>query len=202
MLSRRRKNNPVLLGEPGVGKTAIIEGLATRIVDGEVPPSLMHNRILALDLSLVVAGTKVPRPVRGTAQGHHHRTDHRRRRDHLHRRDPLVDRRRFAEGSLDAANILKPTLSRGEVQCIGATTPTRLPQVHREGPRTGRRFQPINIKPPTESETFEILTGVKERYERFHGVRFDDEAIRAAVYQSNRYITDRFLAGQGDRRAR
>jgi len=97
-----------------------------------------------------------------------------------------------AEGSLDAANILKPTLSRGEVQCIGPRPP-RLPQAHRARPALVRRFQPINVHPPSEDETIGVLMGIKERYERFHGVRFTDEAVRASVYQSNRYITDRFL---------
>jgi ATP-dependent Clp protease ATP-binding subunit ClpC len=193
ILSRRRKNNPVLLGEPGVGKTAIIEGLATRIVDGEVPPSLMSKRILALDLSLVVAGTKYrgqfEERLKGIITELTNSDDVIIFIDEIH---SLIGAG-SAEGSLDAANILKPTLSRGEVQCIGATTPRDYHRYIEKDRALVRRFQPITIKPPSEEETFAILTGVKERYERFHGVRFTEDAIRAAVYQSNRYITDRFL---------
>ena len=193
VLSRRRKNNPILLGEPGVGKTAIIEGLATRIIDGEVPPSLMHSRILALDLSLVVAGTKYrgqfEERLKGIIAELSEDEDVIIFIDEIH---SLIGAG-SAEGSLDAANILKPTLSRGEVRCIGATTPRDYHRHIEKDRALVRRFQPINIKPPTEGETYAILTGVKERYERFHGVRFNEEAVRAAVYQSNRYITDRFL---------
>ncbi len=193
VLSRRRKNNPVLLGEPGVGKTAIVEGLATRIVDGEVPPSLTGKRILALDLSLVVAGTKYrgqfEERLKGIIQELVSARDVILFIDEIH---SLIGAG-SAEGSLDAANILKPTLSRGEVQCIGATTP-RDYHKHIERDRAlVRRFQPIKISPPTEEETIAVLRGIKERYERFHGVAYEEEAIRASVYQSNRYITDRFL---------
>ena len=193
VLSRRRKNNPVLLGEPGVGKTAIVEGLATRIVDGEVPPGLMNKRILALDLSLVVAGTKYrgqfEERLKGIITELTNSEDVIIFIDEIH---SLIGAG-SAEGSLDAANILKPTLSRGEVQCIGATTPRDYHRYIEKDRALVRRFQPITIRPPSEEETFAILEGVKERYERFHGVRFSPEAIRAAVYQSNRYITDRFL---------
>jgi ATP-dependent Clp protease ATP-binding subunit ClpC len=193
VLSRRRKNNPVLLGEPGVGKTAIVEGLATRIVDGEVPPSLMHKRILALDLSLIVAGTKYrgqfEERLKGIITELTGSEDVIIFIDEIH---SLIGAG-SAEGSLDAANILKPTLSRGEVQCIGATTPRDYHRYIEKDRALVRRFQPITIRPPSEEETFAILNGVKERYERFHGVRFTTDAIRAAVYQSTRYITDRFL---------
>ncbi len=193
VLSRRRKNNPVLLGEPGVGKTAIVEGLATRIVDGEVPPSLLNKRILALDLSLVVAGTKYrgqfEERLKGIISELTSSEDVIIFIDEIH---SLIGAG-SAEGSLDAANILKPTLSRGEVQCIGATTPRDYHKYIEKDRALVRRFQPISIRPPSEEETFSILEGVKERYERFHGVRFTDEAVRASVYQSNRYITDRFL---------
>jgi len=193
VLSRRRKNNPVLLGEPGVGKTAIIEGLATRIVDGEVPPSLLHKRILALDLSLVVAGTKYrgqfEERLKGIITELTSSDDVIIFIDEIH---SLIGAG-SAEGSLDAANILKPTLSRGEVQCVGATTPRDYHKYIERDRALVRRFQPIQIRPPTEEETFAILTGVKERYERFHGVRFSPEAVHAAVFQSNRFITDRFL---------
>ena len=193
VLSRRRKNNPVLLGEPGVGKTAIVEGLATRIVDGEVPPSLLPKRILALDLSLVVAGTKYrgqfEERLKGIISELTGSDDVIMFIDEIH---SLIGAG-SAEGSLDAANILKPTLSRGEVQCIGSTTPRDYHKYIEKDRALVRRFQPITIRPTTEEETFTILEGVKERYERFHGVRYSDEAVRAAVYQSNRYITDRFL---------
>ncbi len=193
VLSRRRKNNPVLLGESGVGKTAIVEGLATRIIDGEVPPSLLSKRILALDLSLVVAGTKYrgqfEERLKGIITELTGSDDIIVFIDEIH---SLIGAG-SAEGSLDAANILKPTLSRGEVQCIGATTPRDYHKHIEKDRALVRRFQPITIKPPSETETIEILEGVKERYERFHGVRYTDEALRAAVYQANRYITDRFL---------
>ncbi len=193
VLSRRRKNNPVLLGEPGVGKTALVEGLATRIADGEVPPSLLSKRILALDLSLVVAGTKYrgqfEERLKGIIAELTGSDDVILFIDEIH---SLIGAG-SAEGSLDAANILKPTLSRGEVQCIGSTTPRDYHKYIEKDRALVRRFQPITIRPTTEEETFTILEGVKERYERFHGVRFAADAIRAAVYQSNRYITDRFL---------
>jgi len=193
ILSRRRKNNPVLLGEPGVGKTAIIEGLATKIIDGEVPPSLLNKRILALDLSLIVAGTKYrgqfEERLKGIIGELTSSEDVIIFIDEIH---SLIGAG-SAEGSLDAANILKPTLSRGEVQCVGATTPRDYHRYIEKDRALVRRFQPVNIRPPSEDETFEILSGVKERYERFHGVRFTDDALHAAVYQSNRYIPDRFL---------
>ncbi len=193
VLSRRRKNNPVLLGEPGVGKTAIVEGLAGRIVDGDVPQALTNRRVLALDLSLVVAGTKYrgqfEERLKGIIQELAAAKDVILFIDEIH---SLIGAG-SAEGSLDAANILKPALSRGEVQCIGATTP-RDYHKHIERDRAlVRRFQPIKIHPPTEDETIAVLMGIKERYERFHGVQYHDEAIRAAVFQANRYITDRFL---------
>ena len=193
VLSRRRKNNPVLLGEPGVGKTAIIEGLATRIVDGEVPPSLLGKRILALDLSLVVAGTKYrgqfEERLKGIITELTSSDDVIIFIDEIH---SLIGAG-SAEGSLDAASIIKPALSRGEVQCIGATTPRDYHKHIEKDRALVRRFQPIHIRPPSEQETIDILIGVKERYERFHGVRFTEEAVRSAVYQSNRFITDRFL---------
>ena len=193
VLSRRRKNNPVLLGDPGVGKTAIVEGLATRIVEGQVPQSLMGKRILALDLSLIVAGTKYrgqfEERLKGIISELTGSDDVIIFIDEIH---SLIGAG-SAEGSLDAANILKPTLSRGEVQCIGATTPRDYHKYIEKDRALVRRFEAIKIVPPTEEETIQILEGVKERYERFHGVRYGDEALRAAVYQSNRYITDRFL---------
>src|SRR5678809_424750 len=193
ILCRRTKNNPVLIGEPGVGKTAIVEGLAQRIVRGEVPSFLENKRILSLDLSLIVAGTK-------------YRGQFEERLKQIMRE--LVENPQYivfidelhtlvgagsAEGSLDAANILKPALSRGEIRCIGATTPSEYRKYIEKERSLERRFQAIKVDPPRERETIEVLTGVKDRYESFHHVEYTSEAIEAAVYQSNRYITDRFL---------
>src|SRR5215210_1064644 len=193
ILCRRTKNNPVLIGEPGVGKTAIVEGLAQRIVRGDVPSFLENKRILSLDLSLIVAGTK-------------YRGQFEERLKQIMRE--LVENPQYivfidelhtlvgagsAEGSLDAANILKPALSRGEIQCIGATTPAEFRKSIEKDRSLERRFQAVKVPPPTEEEAVEILGGVRERYESFHQVRYTDQALEAAVYQSNRYIPDRFL---------
>jgi ATP-dependent Clp protease ATP-binding subunit ClpC len=193
VLSRRRKNNPVLIGEPGVGKTAIVEGLAMRIHEGQVPPSLVTKRILALDLSLIVAGTKYrgqfEERLKGIISELTASKDIIIFIDEIH---SLIGAG-SAEGSLDAANILKPTLSRGEVQCVGATTPRDYHKHIEKDRALVRRFQPIKVVPSSEEQTVSILHGIKERYERFHQVRYTDEAVTAAVYQSGRYITDRFL---------
>lgn len=193
ILCRRTKNNPVLIGEPGVGKTAIVEGLAQRIVRGEVPSFLENKRILSLDLSLIVAGTK-------------YRGQFEERLKQIMRE--LVENPQYivfidelhtlvgagsAEGSLDAANILKPALSRGEIQCIGATTPAEFRKSIEKDRSLERRFQAVKVPPPTEEEAVEILDGVRERYESFHQVHYTDDALEAAVYQSHRYIPDRFL---------
>src|SRR4051812_3016394 len=193
ILCRRTKNNPVLIGEPGVGKTAIVEGLAQRIVRGDVPSFLENKRILSLDLSLIVAGTK-------------YRGQFEERLKQIMRE--LIENPQYvvfidelhtlvgagsAEGSLDAANILKPALSRGEIQCIGATTPAEFRKSIEKDRSLERRFQAVKVPPPTEEEAVSILDGVRERYEAFHQVRYTDDAIEAAVYQSNRYIPDRFL---------
>jgi ATP-dependent Clp protease ATP-binding subunit ClpC len=193
ILCRRTKNNPVLIGEPGVGKTAIVEGLAQRIIRGEVPSFLENKRILSLDLSLIVAGTK-------------YRGQFEERLKQIMRE--LVENPQYivfidelhtlvgagsAEGSLDAANILKPALSRGEIQCIGATTPAEFRKSIEKDRSLERRFQAVKVPPPSEEEAVSILDGVRERYESFHQVRYSDEALQAAVYQSHRYIPDRFL---------
>ncbi len=193
ILCRRTKNNPVLIGEPGVGKTAIVEGLAQRIVKNEVPGMLSDKRILALDISLIVAGTKyrgqfeerLKTIMKELAENPNYVVFV----DELH---TLVGAG-SAEGSLDAANILKPALSRGEIQCIGATTPYEYRRSIEKDRALERRFQTIKVNAPSEEETVEIIHGIKERYASFHRVRYEDEAVMAAVYQSSRYITDRFL---------
>ncbi|MHB0968282.1 MAG: ATP-dependent Clp protease ATP-binding subunit [Thermoanaerobaculia bacterium] len=193
ILSRRTKNNPILLGEPGVGKTAIVEGLAQRIVDGNVPLFIANKRILSLDLSLIVAGTKYrgqfEERLKGIIKELKENSDIIIFIDEIH---SLIGAG-SAEGSLDAANILKPALSRGEISCIGATTIREYRRYIEKDRSLLRRFQAINVAPPNEDETLQILDGVKERYESFHKVKYSDQAIKSAVYQSNRYITDRFF---------
>ena len=193
ILSRRTKNNPILLGEPGVGKTAIVEGLAQRIVDGNVPLFIANKRILSLDLSLIVAGTKYrgqfEERLKGIIKELKENPDIIIFIDEIH---SLIGAG-SAEGSLDAANILKPALSRGEISCIGATTIREYRRYIEKDRSLLRRFQAITVNPPSEEETLQILEGVKERYESFHKVKYSDTAIRSAVYQSNRYITDRFF---------
>jgi ATP-dependent Clp protease ATP-binding subunit ClpC len=193
VLCRRTKNNAVLIGEPGVGKTAIVEGLAQKIVYGDVPHFLADKRILALDISLIVAGTKY----RGQFEERlkaimKELTENPNIIVFIAELHTLVGAG-SAEGSLDAANILKPALSRGEIRCIGATTPAEYRKYIEKDRSLERRFQAIKVDPPAEKETIDILMGVKDRYEQFHHVEYTSEAIEAAVYQSSRYITDRFL---------
>ncbi len=191
ILSRRTKNNPILLGEPGVGKTAIVEGLAQRIVEGRVPVVLSSKRFLALDLSLIVAGTKYrgqfEERLKGILKELRENQDIVIFIDEIH---SLIGAG-SAEGSLDAANILKPALSRGEISCIGATTLKEFRKYIEKDRSLLRRFQSIQVDQPTAEETLEILRGVKERYEAFHRVRYEDDALEAAIYQSSRYIPDR-----------
>ena len=193
VLCRRTKNNAVLIGEPGVGKTAIVEGLAQKIVCGDMPHFLAEKRILALDISLIVAGTKYrgqfEERLKAIMKELTENTNIIVFIDELH---TLVGAG-SAEGSLDAANILKPALSRGEIRCIGATTPAEYRKYIEKDRSLERRFQAIKVDPPTEAETLGILLGVKDRYETFHHVTYTQEAMEAAVYQSSRYITDRFL---------
>ncbi len=193
VLCRRTKNNAVLIGEPGVGKTAIVEGLAQKIVYGDVPHFLADKRILALDISLIVAGTKYRGQFEERLKAIMKELTENPNIivfiDELH---TLVGAG-SAEGSLDAANILKPALSRGEIRCIGATTPAEYRKYIEKDRSLERRFQAVKVDPPSESETIEVLMGVKDRYEQFHHVDYTTEAIEAAVYQSSRYITDRFL---------
>jgi ATP-dependent Clp protease ATP-binding subunit ClpC len=193
ILCRRTKNNPVLIGEPGVGKTAIVEGLAQRIADGDVPSFLSDKRILALDLSLIVAGTKY--------RGQFEERLKTIMKELMENQNAIIFIDELhtlvgagsAEGSLDAANILKPALSRGEIQCIGATTPAEYRKSIEKDRSLERRFQAVKVPPPNEADAIRILFGIKERYEKFHAVAYTDEAIESAVYTSTRFIPDRFL---------
>ncbi len=193
ILCRRTKNNPVLIGEPGVGKTAIVEGLAQRIADGEVPSFLADKRILALDLSLIVAGTKY--------RGQFEERLKTIMKELMESQNSIIFIDELhtlvgagsAEGSLDAANILKPALSRGEIQCIGATTPGEYRKSIEKDRSLERRFQAVKVPPPDEETATKILFGIKDRYEKFHAVTYTDEAIQFSVSHSNRYIPDRFL---------
>ena len=193
ILCRRTKNNPVLIGEPGVGKTAIVEGLAQRIADGDVPSFLADKRILALDLSLIVAGTKY--------RGQFEERLKTIMKELMENQNAIIFIDELhtlvgagsAEGSLDAANILKPALSRGEIQCIGATTPGEYRKSIEKDRSLERRFQAVKVPPPNEEDAIRILFGIKERYEKFHAVAYTDEAIETAVYTSTRFIPDRFL---------
>ncbi len=193
ILSRRTKNNPVLIGESGVGKTAIVEGLAQRIVMSEVPDNLLSRRVIALDLGSLVAGTKY----RGQFEERLKVVMKEITQagnviifiDELH---TLVGAG-AAEGSIDASNMLKPALSRGEIQCIGATTLDEYRKHIEKDGALKRRFQPIYVQPPTIEETVRIIQGLRDRYEEHHGVEITEEAISEAVKLSDRYITDRFL---------
>ena len=193
ILCRRTKNNPVLIGEPGVGKTAIVEGLAQRISDSDVPPFLADKRILSLDLSLIVAGTKY--------RGQFEERLKTIMKELMESQNSIVFIDELhtlvgagsAEGSLDAANILKPALSRGEIQCIGATTPGEYRKSVEKDRSLERRFQAVKVGAPSEEEAIQVIEGVRERYEKFHAVSYTDESIRYSVYLSSRYIPDRFL---------
>ena len=193
ILSRRTKNNPCLIGEPGVGKTAIVEGLASRIVEGDVPDTIINKRVLTLDLSGMVAGSKY----RGEFEERIKKVIDEVKTDgnillfldELH----TVIGAGGAEGAIDASNILKPSLARGEIQLIGATTLEEYRKHIEKDAALERRFQPVKVEEPTEAETVEILNGLKERYEEFHNVVILPEAIQAAAKMSKRYINDRFL---------
>lgn len=193
ILSRRTKNNPALIGEPGVGKTAIVEGLAQRIVSGDVPETLLGKRLLTLDIGSLVAGTKY----RGEFEERLKKIIEEVRNagncvmfiDELH---TLVGAG-AAEGAVDAANILKPSLARGELQCIGATTLDEYRKYIERDAALERRFQPVNVDEPSVEEAIEILRGVKDRYEAHHRLEITDEALKAAASLASRYIPDRFL---------
>jgi ATP-dependent Clp protease ATP-binding subunit ClpC len=193
ILARRTKNNPVLLGEAGVGKTAIVEGLAQQIVMSNVPEVLIGKRIVALDLALMIAGTKY----RGQFEERIKAVmdEIKRSRDVMIFIDELhmLVGAGAAEGAIDASNILKPALSRGEIQCIGATTPDEYRKYIEKDAALERRFQTIMVDPPSVEETVEILKGLRDKYERHHNVEYLDEAIAAAAKFSDRYISGRFL---------
>ena len=193
ILSRRTKNNPVLIGEPGVGKTAIVEALAQRIVTGDVPDSLQRKRVVTLDMGILVAGTKY----RGEFEERLKKVIEEIKSsgncvlfiDEMH----TMVGAGAAEGAVDAANILKPSLARGELQTIGATTLDDYRKYVERDPALERRFQPVNVDEPSIDETVEILKGIKHRYEEHHGLRIQEEALEAAAHLSSRYIADRFL---------
>ncbi|MEM6558730.1 MAG: ATP-dependent chaperone ClpB [Myxococcota bacterium] len=194
VLSRRTKNNPVLIGEPGVGKTAIAEGLARRIVDGDVPMGMRDRRIISLDLGSLVAGAKYRGEFEDRLKAVLKEVSESDGEivlfiDELH---TLVGAG-ASEGAMDASNMLKPALARGELHCIGATTLDEYRKHIEKDAALERRFQPVQVQPPSVEDTISILRGLKERYEIHHGVRVQDGAIVAAATLSNRYITDRFL---------
>ena len=194
VLSRRTKNNPVLIGEPGVGKTAIAEGLALRIVEGDVPEGLKDKRLLALDIGALVAGSKYRGEFEDRLKAVLGEIDSAEGEiilfiDELH---TLVGAG-AAEGAVDASNMLKPALARGELHCIGATTLDEYRKHIEKDAALERRFQPIVVREPSVEDTISILRGLKERYEIYHGVRIQDSALVAAAVMSDRYITDRFL---------
>ncbi|PIR32616.1 MAG: ATP-dependent chaperone ClpB, partial [Alphaproteobacteria bacterium CG11_big_fil_rev_8_21_14_0_20_44_7] len=194
VLSRRTKNNPVLIGEPGVGKTAIVEGLAQRIIAGDVPESLKNKRLLSLDLGALVAGAKFRGEFEERLKSVLSEINNAAGEvmlfiDELH---TLVGAG-AAEGSMDASNLLKPALARGELHCVGATTLNEYRKYIEKDAALARRFQSVLVSEPNVEDTISILRGLKEKYELHHGIRISDSAIVAAATLSNRYITDRFL---------
>ena len=194
ILSRKTKNNPVLIGEPGVGKTAVVEGLAWRIMKGDVPESLKDKTLIELDMGSLIAGAKYRGEFEERLKAVLDEIKNSNGRiivfiDEIHN---LVGAGK-TEGSMDAANLLKPMLARGELHMIGATTFNEYRQYIEKDAALERRFQKVNVKEPNVEDTIAILRGLKDRFEGYHGVRILDDALVSAATMSDRYITDRFL---------